>query len=227
MLRTVYAGEEKFTYLLVARSGVRQLSLKALPEHRIRLDAPAGIPLKEADAYVLRNIGRVRSEWQRIAAARRSIADGSRFPIAGTEYVIRRVAGTPSQVTAENGILTILAPTDDAARSCLKAYLSHAALERIRAQLEAYCPDEKPYRRVTVREQRSRWGSLSRTGNLSFNWKLILAPDEALCYVVAHELAHFTEFNHSPAFYRALAGIMLDYAPWMEWLKKNGSTLDF
>lgn len=227
MLRTVYAGDEVITYTLVARSGTRRLCLKVLPGNAVRLDAPCGCPLKAADSFVKDNIGWIHSERERISARVRGIDDGSRFTVSGSEYIIRRIAGTPPRVMSDNETLTIVAPSDDSARAVLKTYLSRLALMRIRQKLDAFCPDDKPYKRVTVREQRSRWGSLSRKGNLNFNWKLIMAPDEVLTYVVAHELAHFVEFNHSPAFYRALGKIMPDYAPWKDWLKKNGSTLDF
>lgn len=81
------------------------------------------------------------------------------------------------------------------------------------------------YGRISIREQKTRWGSCSSKGNLNFNWRLIFAPPEVLDYVVVHELAHRKEMNHSKAFYAIVESIMPDYRKWKKWLKENGGTL--
>ena len=73
---------------------------------------------------------------------------------------------------------------------------------------------------ITLREQKTKWGSCSSLGNLNFNWKLIMAPPEALDYVVVHELAHLKEMNHSPAFYKVVASVLPDYKERRKLLKK-------
>ena len=67
------------------------------------------------------------------------------------------------------------------------------------------------YNRITVREQKTRWGSCSSRRNLNFNWRLLLAPDEIVDYVVVHELAHLREMNHSAKFYAIIESILPDY----------------
>lgn len=78
------------------------------------------------------------------------------------------------------------------------------------------------YKRITIREQKTRWGSCSSNQNLNFNWKLILAPREVLDYVVVHELCHLKEMNHSPAYWQEVEKILPDYQRQKDWLKKNG-----
>lgn len=81
------------------------------------------------------------------------------------------------------------------------------------------------YERVSIRDQRTRWGSCSGKGNLNFNWKLSLVPDEILDYVVVHELAHRIEMNHSANFWREVEKILPDYREQRMWLKENGGRL--
>ncbi|MDD7738453.1 MAG: SprT family zinc-dependent metalloprotease [Fusicatenibacter sp.] len=78
------------------------------------------------------------------------------------------------------------------------------------------------YGRITVREQKTRWGSCSSAGNLNYNWKLVLMPEPVLDYVVVHELAHRKEMNHSPAFYRVVEQVLPDYRIPKKWLAEHG-----
>lgn len=81
------------------------------------------------------------------------------------------------------------------------------------------------YGRITIRNQRTRWGSCSGKGNLNFNCLLMLVPPEVLDYVIVHELCHRKEMNHSPAFWAQVEKILPDYKQRQKWLKENGSSL--
>jgi predicted metal-dependent hydrolase len=81
------------------------------------------------------------------------------------------------------------------------------------------------FRRVTVRDQSSRWGSCSTTGMLSFSWRLILAPCEVLDYLAAHEVAHLIEMNHSPKFWRLVQRICPYHQGAKAWLDVHGADL--
>ena len=81
------------------------------------------------------------------------------------------------------------------------------------------------YGNITIRSQRSRWGSCSSKGNLNFNCLLMLAPPEVLDYVVVHELCHRKEMNHSPRFWAEVERVMPDYRIHKQWLKDHGTEL--
>ena len=109
------------------------------------------------------------------------------------------------------------------------------ALEsRYRAAAASYFPQRAAYyqtltggsySRITIRDQKTRWGSCSSRGTLSFNWRLMLAPPAVLDYVVLHELCHLTHMNHSKDFWNLVASIMPDYKLHRKWLKEHGREL--
>ena len=81
------------------------------------------------------------------------------------------------------------------------------------------------YGRISVRRQRSKWGSCSAKGNLNFNCLLLLAPESVLDYVVVHELCHRREMNHSKRFWALVEGLCPDYREARRWLRENGGAL--
>ena len=96
--------------------------------------------------------------------------------------------------------------------------------ESVLAQRTAYFARQigVTYGRITVRDQKTRWGSCSQTGNLNFNFRLILAPLEVLDYVVVHELCHRRQMNHSTQFWQEVAQVLPDYRKRKAWLTENG-----
>ena len=78
------------------------------------------------------------------------------------------------------------------------------------------------YGRITIRNQKTRWGSCSIKGNLNFNCLLMLVPSEVLDSVIVHELCHRKEMNHSAQFYAEVLRVYPEYRKWNKWLKENG-----
>ena len=106
------------------------------------------------------------------------------------------------------------------------AQLSKQAADIIPKKVEFYAKAlGVTYGRITVRMQKTRWGSCSSKGNLSFNCLLMLAPEEILDSVIVHELCHRKEMNHSDRFYAEIEKIMPDYKKRKAWLRENGEEL--
>ncbi len=104
--------------------------------------------------------------------------------------------------------------------------LAEQALKVIPERVAYYAPlVGVTYGRITIRNQRTRWGSCSSKGNLNFNCLLMLAPPQVLDSVVVHELCHRKEMNHSPRFYEQVLRVYPDYHKWNKWLKENGRAL--
>ena len=79
--------------------------------------------------------------------------------------------------------------------------------------------------RITLRDTKSRWGSCAVNGNLNFSWRLVLAPERVLRYVVAHEVAHIREHNHGPRFWALVRDLADDMDACRKWLRDEGSAL--
>lgn len=104
--------------------------------------------------------------------------------------------------------------------------LAQQALKTIPERVAYFAPlVGVTYGKITIRSQRSRWGSCSGKGNLNFNCLLMLAPAEVLDYVVVHELCHRKEMNHSKQFWAEVARVLPDYKARRTWLKENGTAL--
>lgn len=102
-----------------------------------------------------------------------------------------------------------------------------AARAKITARVEYYhSVTGGHYTSIAIRDQKTRWGSCSSLGTLSFNYRLIFAPSKVLDYVVVHELCHLTHMNHSKNFWGMVERIMPDYKEYRQWLKEHGCELN-
>lgn len=103
----------------------------------------------------------------------------------------------------------------------------NAAKDHFTKRVEHYLPlTGGSYTRITIRDQKTRWGSRSSSGTLSFNYRLLYAPPKVLDYVVVHELCHITHMNHSKDFWNMVASILPDYKEAKQWLKEHGQELN-
>ena len=235
MKRTVVAryGRVEYTLIQTVRSSIL---FQALPEGVIRVYAPRAMPLRDIDQMVrekaeeLRQMGRAVN--RRLDEDRRAhpVTDGSTVLVEGVPRTLRltrspRIGG---EVTETELRLSLpKADSDPHVRAVIRSVLSERALQRIRQRIEVYAPriGVSFTGRVAVRDQKTRWGSCSGKGNLNFNWKLIMAPPQALDYVVIHELCHLLEFNHSPRFWALVERQMSDYNAWKKWLSTHKDDL--
>ncbi len=234
MKRLAATAGQQIEYILI-RSQRKDILIRALPGRETRVYAPAQAHLKEVDAMIAQQIPQIRQMHAELEQAlsenrlRHPVAEGSRICIEGRGYALHRVQGpqVAIELLGDCCVLTLPSPDEEqAVRSALKQALSKRALNRVRQRLEFYAPHlGVQFGRVTVRDQRSRWGSCSSKRNLNFNWKLIMAPPEVLDYVVIHELCHLMEFNHSPRFWALVAEQMPEYTFWKKWLKVHGPEL--
>ena len=121
----------------------------------------------------------------------------------------------------------LLVPAEPSAReAALERWYRRAAHAEIAPRLDRACAEaDVSYSRLTIRGQRTRWASCSRSGAMSFNWRLLLAPEPVLDYVVWHEVCHLEVMDHSPRFWALLRSHCPDYREHLRWLRRHGATL--
>lgn len=225
MKRAVVAGGQRIEYTLI-QAHRRDVLIQALEGGATRVYAPKFARLSDVDELVRGHAGQILS--MREALRPRVLSNGDRVMIEGVERTVRIERGRArAEITETEVAIFVPDPADwEAARAVLISALSARALRRIRERIVHYLPftGGRPGR-ITVRAQKSRWGSCSSKRNLSFNWKLILAPPGCLDYVVVHELCHLTEFNHSQRFWKLVESCQPDFRVWREYLKNNGRGL--
>ena len=127
----------------------------------------------------------------------------------------------------EDELIVRLAPADRRPiADVLEAWLRTCARAAIESEIRRHAAalKVKPVA-ISVRDQRTRWGSASRQGRLAFSWRLILAPSEALETVVIHELAHLRVFGHGARFWAVVASRRPDHAVWRRWLRDHSTEL--
>lgn len=203
----------------------RRLTLRLDPrDGHLRATVPLDTPELAVRRFLARQAG-----W--MAARRRRqpqpvpFVPGAVVPLRGVEHVIRHQPDARRGVHAEPGILTIGGPAAFLARRLL-TWLKAEARAALTPRVAAACARlgvATPA--IAVRDPGTRWGSCSVRSGLSFSWRLILAPEWVLDYVVAHEVAHLREMNHSPRFWAVCAQLTDDINAPRAWLKTHGARL--
>jgi len=191
--------------------------------------------LAEREPWLRRHLERMTHQRE-VMAARGGITDGATFRYLGEMHRLRLTAGASGSRRsavgrhgAESGdeLHVVLAPGDRRpAEEVLRAWLRERARIAITRMIERHADalGVAPAR-ISLRDTRSRWGSASRKGTLSFSWRLILAPPDALETVVVHELAHLRVFGHGPRFWELVASRRADHATWRRWLRVHSHEL--
>jgi predicted metal-dependent hydrolase len=153
--------------------------------------------------------------------------DGKSVPVLGEPHRIRQVArsGEHGPVWIENGEIRVSGDKAHLARR-VRDFLKERAREEIgrRARRLAQQVDQS-VGRITVRDTTTRWGSCSANGNMAFSWRLVMAPEPVLTYVVAHEVAHLVEMNHGPRFWKLVERLVPHVERHRDWLNANRAWL--
>ncbi len=193
-------------------------------EDRLRLVLPRGVSIAEGCEFA-----RSKSAWVlrhlESRAPQIPFADGTVLPLLGEDHVIRHFPAARRGVWRDAGMIAVSGQAEHLPRR-VRDFLKAEARETLtrRAREKAERLDRSPGR-ITLRDTTSRWGSCTANGDLSFSWRLVLAPEMVLDYVVAHEVAHLKELNHSARFWELTARLTDEIEGPKRWLRRHGESL--
>jgi predicted metal-dependent hydrolase len=204
------------------------LRIQAATREVILTIPPRGT-LQEAREFAQKHGGWIAARLQRLPEAA-PFAPGIVVPLRGVPHRIAHRHGARGTVWTEavpNGerLLCVAGHAPHIDRR-IGDFLRREARRDLEAASRRFARElGLAVRRVTVRDQSSRWGSCSTTGMLSFSWRLILAPSHVLEYLAAHETAHLVEMNHSAKFWRVVQRLQPDHERAKTWLDVHGADL--
>lgn len=193
------------------------------------LTMPPRGSLREAREFAEKHGGWIAARLDRLPEAA-PFAHGTVVPLRGLAHRIvhrRGLRGTVwTELDASGSRVLCVAGDAPHVERRVADYLKREAKRDLEAAVDHYADKiGVSYRRVSIRDQSSRWGSCSTTGVLSFSWRLILAPRFVLDYLAAHEVAHLVEMNHSSRFWRLLLRMCPDTHRAKVWLDVHGTDL--
>ena len=187
---------------------------------------PKNVNAARALAFVEKSVPWI-SKHLKQRTPRTVLGHGSVIPLRGIPHEVRAITARRGVITVDPVAQFIHVPGDplhvsrrlqDWLKAQAKADLTAASIRYAKAM-------DVSVKRISIRDQKSRWGSCSASGDLSYNWRLILAPSHILDYVAAHEVAHRQHMNHGPKFWRLVLKHCPHASTAKHWFKSNGSEL--
>ncbi len=236
MSRSVQFGARRVDYVLRVSPKAHRLRMVIRAGSGLEVVVPRGMSLRAHEPFLHEKAAWITQTLDRLHESAPSaevppLADGARLPFAGREVALCLRNGTRAghyRAALQGDVLQLSVP--DLAQATVRRALEHwyrrqaegVIAERLALHNRVY---QYRFGRVTIKAQKTRWGSCSRQGNLNFNWRLLLAPLPVLDYVVVHELCHLRELNHSSRFWDLVAVACPEYAQHRRWLRTHGQAL--
>lgn len=210
-------------YVVRRSQRAKRVSVKVHPDASVEVVLPHRAPERAAAAAVVELAPWIERRLAQVTATRQALRQrAGTLPYLGLSL---RLVSEPARriVRRDGGCLLI--PEQDPAPA-IERFYRRAARDEIAPRLDAATAAvDQTYSGLSIRGQRSRWASCSASGAMSFNWRLLLAPEQVLEYVVWHEVCHLEIRDHSPRFWALLASRFPDYRRQRAWLRGNGATL--
>jgi predicted metal-dependent hydrolase len=213
----------------LVRSKRKTLALIVKPDGSLVVRAPLRMPEKPIREFIEHHAAWIKKKQAEARAARlpapRQYVPGESFMYLGNPYSLEIVSGQRKPLVLE-GNFRLADSVQSSAELEFERWYRAEAKQILNERVKLYASQYGlQYKKIGITSARTRWGSCSADGSLNFSWRLILAPLEAVDYVVVHELVHTVFHNHSRRFWKRVERIMPDYRERRKWLRKNGQGL--
>jgi hypothetical protein len=223
---TVLVGSRPVPLLVVRNPRARRYLLRLRPDGTLRVTIPRGGTAAGAREFVERSRPWLERQWQRMQSRPQHPATwqiGSEILFRGE--LVRIESDQPGVMRFGGEVLPVVEPQANH-RPAIEKHLRGLATRELAARtMELASQHGLVVSRVMVRNQRSRWGSCSRRGTISLNWRLIQTPVHVRDYIILHELAHLRHMNHSDRFWNEVERLCPGYASAERWLKDHREIL--
>jgi predicted metal-dependent hydrolase len=194
----------------------------------LRITVPPGLRRGEVEKFLHRHQGWLEQRLAKVPD-RPQVRPGIKLPVYGVPHMIVHEPGKRGTVSVgsdANGPTLVIYGDRVHLPRRLTDYLKREAKREIEALVEKHTAKVgRKAKAVRFKDTSSRWGSCTSDGNLSFSWRIMMAPRPVINYLVAHEVAHLKEMNHGPKFWKLCEELCPDTERCKAWLKKNGSAL--
>ena len=176
---------------------------------------------------------KLKIQTETIRPKDKEYVNGETFSYLGRNYRLKCLSGGSGEAKLTNGYLTVClakdasgAAVEGCVRQSLQQWYQARALEKLKEKTKRYSAilGVNP-RSVDVKEYKARWGSCSSSGDVTYNWRIIMAPHHIVDYIVVHELCHLLEHNHGPKYWKLVQSVVPNYKECREWLKTHGVNL--
>lgn len=207
---------------MVRHPRARRYLLRLCPDGSARITIPRGGTQIEARQFVERNLVWLEQQFQRQQA---QPSHPTRWQVGSEIWfrgeLVKIGSSAPGQIQIGDEKLAVTDIANDL-RPAVEKYLRRLATRELPLRvMEFAAMHGVTVQRITVRNQKSRWGSCSRRGTISLNWRLIQTPDFVRDYIILHELAHRWHMNHSDRFWQEVERLCPDYRVAERWLKEH------
>jgi predicted metal-dependent hydrolase len=220
------AAELKTPISIRVSPRARRIALRInAAERTVELVLPPGVPASHGLRFVQSKRGWIAARLEALPPPV-PFAEDAMVPVLGVPHrICREVDANAPPVAIVGGEIRVRGEAAHLARRVRDFLAAMAGREFARRARPLAARIGREIAQITVRDTRSRWGSCSGRGNLSFSWRLIFAPERIIDYVVAHEVAHLAVMNHGPRFWRLVESLSPDSATPRAWLKRHRSRL--